>query len=53
LSFLTNLHLWAGTPRRLEIQTALLIDKDFYLSLRGWRGILGRPPLVVLLMVLG
>jgi hypothetical protein len=30
-----------------------LIDKDIYLSLRGWRGILGRPPLVVLLLVLG
>jgi hypothetical protein len=40
--------MWAGTPRRLEIQTTLLIDKDFYLSLRGWRGILGRPPFIVL-----
>jgi hypothetical protein len=53
LIFLTNLHMWAGTARRLEIQTALLIDKEFYLSLRGWRGIPGRPPLVVLLLVLG
>jgi hypothetical protein len=31
--------MWAGTPRRLKIQTTLLIDKDFYLSLREWRGI--------------
>jgi hypothetical protein len=30
--------MWAGTPRRLEIQIALLIDTDFYLSLRGWGG---------------
>jgi hypothetical protein len=48
LSFLTNLHMWGGTPIRLQIQTALFIDKDFYLSLRGWRGIPGRPPFIVL-----
>jgi hypothetical protein len=45
--------MWARTPRRLEIQTALLIDKDFYLSSRGWKGIPHMPPLVVLLLVLG
>jgi hypothetical protein len=46
--------MWAGTPKRLEIQIALLIDTDFYLSLRGWGGgIPGRLPLVVLLLVLG
>jgi hypothetical protein len=28
LSFLTNLDMWARTCRRLEIRTALLIDKD-------------------------
>jgi hypothetical protein len=50
LSFLTNLHMWAGTPRRLEIQTALLINKDFYMSLRRWRGIPGMPPFIVLLL---
>jgi hypothetical protein len=43
--------MWAGTPIRLEIQTALFIDMDLYLSLRGWRGILGRPPFVVLPLV--
>jgi hypothetical protein len=40
--------MWAGTPIRLEIQTALFIDNGFYLSLRGWRRILGKPPFVVL-----
>jgi hypothetical protein len=53
MSFLTNLHMWVGTPRRLVIQTALFIDMDFYLSLRWWRGIPGGPPLVALLLVLG
>jgi hypothetical protein len=45
--------MWVGTPKRVEIQTALLINKDFYLSLRGWWGIPGRRTLVVLLLVLG
>jgi hypothetical protein len=40
--------MWAGTPIRMEIQTTLFIDRDLYLSLRGWRGIQGRPPFVVL-----
>jgi hypothetical protein len=40
--------MWDGTPIRLEIQTALFFDNDFYLSLKRWRGILGKPPFIVL-----